>query len=120
MLERLRTSLGLENYRALMLVAAGGVVGAAAAIALYWLNKTTAPTLPFTLATLFAGPVAALIAVVLILNVDRRDTLRLLVFAIVCGLAGKPILEAGSDFALELIGEGRQQIAHPENMNGGQ
>ena len=107
MLEHLKIWLGLENFRAAVLVCMGGIVGGIGAIAVPVIAEKAQPGLLPALATLIAGPIAAIIAVLFILNVDRRDTVRLLALAIICGLAGQDILTTGRALALQLIGKAR-------------
>lgn len=104
----LKNWLGVETYRAMMLVIIGGVVGGVGAVLLMYLREEPGYVLPAVkvqIATVIIGPIAALIAVLFILNTDRRDTLRLLLLAIICGLSGPAVVVTGANIGLRLIDE---------------
>lgn len=108
MFAKLRNWLGDEDYRAMMLVILGGLIGGIGAVALLYLQQDRTAGVPSTTAqaaSIMCGPIAALVAVIFILNTERSDTLRLLVLAILCGLQGPAILVGGANLILRLINQ---------------
>jgi hypothetical protein len=95
-----------ESGRALMWSVFGGFVGGAMAFVKVYQAAAAAPVpapfLQFLIAS-FTGVVAAILGVVLVLNVDRRDWLRTFATGILCGFASQKIIDAAGDLLKKLF-----------------
>jgi hypothetical protein len=87
------------NWKEFLIVGFAGAIGGLAAllIACYSAHDWASLGTPDTPTFLLCGMLAACLGVYLLANTDRKDFARCLCFAAACGLAWKPVLDAGTE-----------------------
>jgi len=76
-------------------VAGAGAAGGAASVLFALVTDVPIGAAIRTVAIVFLGTFAGLVGVYVLANSDRKDVVRCLVFAFLCGFSWKPLLEAG-------------------------
>ena len=101
-----------DKSQAIAIAIAGGAGGLVSIVVDYLAHRVNTPFVDFPLTTM-VGMGAAVIAIYFLTNTDRKDWMRCLAFAFVCGIGWKPVYEASGVYLKTRLAE-NPAVAHAE------
>jgi hypothetical protein len=101
-----------DKSQAIAIALAGGAGGLVSIVVDYLSHRVNTPFLDFPLTTI-VGMGAAVIAIYFLTNTDRKDWMRCLAFAFVCGIGWKPVYEASGVYLKTRLAESTA-VAHAD------